>query len=464
MKPGNTATLTPQEKEKLIADAISKVNDFFDGTGEGSIQKMNEIIKKLDSDLGGAKGDLSKVHEHIEQQRAVIDSLTKAIKNSKRGFYVSGIEDQEFSFLRAMVAIRTQDWTRAGLEKEILDQVRQKASQVVGQDSLGGYFVPDQTIADVIAGIYTRSVWVNLTGEGTQRVSLLEGLTGGNVKIPKFDGGVVAYWIGEEDEYAESNTKVGDVTMNPKKLGVLVRITDTMKKLQGYGFEALLRNDMMRAAAKKLDSTIMYGKGGNDTPLGIINSRGIKIYRAETGAILDHDSAAAVSDWDGKALHFDDLDNMQLALEEDDITQDASFAWISSPRAWRYLRQLKVENYTGQTTGLPYLLGMPMLTEGRLAEIIGPYDKSTLIPSNNLPGASIGGATDSTNQKYTDVFGGNLSEVVLGRWAGIEIEDDSGKGKGFTSDHTYMKLRLYADLAIRQNRALICCPDFKVRA
>ena len=157
---------------------------------------------------------------------------------------------------------------------------------------------------------------------------------------------------------------------------------------------------------------------------------------------------------------------MQLNLEDDDIVVDASHRWVSSPRYFNRLKKIKIDHYSGQTTNQAYLLGMPMISNAKLADIIGPFGKSTQIPSNQLPGASLNAPTTDTSpgdDRFTDVFGGNLNNVLLGRWGGIEIEDDAGKGRGFTSDHIYMKLRLYADVAIRQERAIIVCPDALAR-
>jgi HK97 family phage major capsid protein len=468
--------MTVKTKEEQLAELALKFNDLFEG--DDSLPKTIDRVKALVETTDELKTlDLKKVVEEVDKLRAGQEKLVSALRSSKRGMYVPGIENEEFSMLKAFVAIRTGNWKHAMREKELLDVVRDKhaaqikatsGAQNVGDDTLGGYFVPDQLIPEVIAAIYTRSVMINLSGEGTTRVSLLDGLTGGNVKIPKFDGGLIAYWIGEEDDYAESQAEVGDMTMNPKKMGILVRLTDAMRRFQGFGFENLLRQDMIRAAAKKLDWTILYGRGTDDMPRGIAHHQDIKIFSAEQQAVYTQAqiaaAAAPLDDMDGAALDFDGLSAMELAMEEDDIDLDASHAWISSPRFFHELKKLKTANFSGQTTQMPYLLGMPMLSDTALAGLIGEYDKSNQIPSDNLPGESIDGTTDSTNSKYTDVFGGNLQNVVLGRWGGIEIEDDGGRGTGFTSDHTYLKLRMYADVGIRQERGIIMCADAKVRA
>lgn len=451
--------------------------------GDGNLEEMIDRLKALEDTVGPIKRlDFKTMLAEHERMRAGQKRLEQMIRTSKKGGYFPGIEDagENFSVLRAMVGKRAgrskQDWESAGagFEYEVmteswkrLSEVYTKAGHAMGDDRTAGSFIPDQVIPDVIGGIYTRSVFVALEGEGETRVSLLEGLQGGTVTVPQFNGGLIAYWIGEEDEYAESLMTTADMTMTPKKLGVLVKITEEMKRFAGYGFESLLRRDMMRACAKKLDWTIAYGSGTNRMPRGITKTNGIRVYSAQSkkSGILGTDSLADTNifqaDWAGADLDFDGLDNMRLEVEEQDIDYDESAVKIGAPRYFARLRQLKVANYSGQSTQMPYLIGMPMLPDSRLAEIIGPFARSTQIKKQK-PGASVGAPTTSANVKFADVFDGNLGSVVFGRWAGVEIDDDSGKGKGYTSDSTYMKLRLWGDVGMRRPQSIIVCPDAQI--
>lgn len=459
-------TTAIKTKEQQAAELLETMHTLLADEG---FKTIGSRVKVLEGALEQFKGiDLKKTIEEVDRIKARTETMQNAIRTSKRGLYVSGLEDagKNFSLMRAINAIKTNNFANAGYEKEIMDSIRAKASQQVGQDTLGGYFVPDQVIPDVIEAIYTRSAFIQLVGEeGETSVSVYDGLAGAAVKIPKFEGGMIAYWIGEEDEYTESQATVGDITMNPKKLGLLMRMTDAMKRFQGYGFEQRVRKDAARALAKKLDWTMLFGTGTQDMPRGILSHDGIKIYRAENGNTYTPAAAAALTDWAGGDLNFDALMNMALSLEEDDIMLDESAKIVSCPRYFNKLKQAKILNFTSQTTGQPYLLGTPMLSDAKLKDYIGPYAKSNQISSISKAGATVGGTSTGagSNLVHTTVVGGNLNEVVLGRWGAIEIEDDAGKGKGFTSDHTYVKMRMYADIAIRQQRAIIVCPDAQVR-
>jgi len=456
--------LTDEELKALEARAVAvvaRLEGMF--TGEDSLVNLKERVKLvLDSVDAFKKLNLEKVVTEVERMKAAQDVLVRALRSSKGGFYVPGIENEKFSLLKAFVGAKTGNWKGAGKEKEILDAARTKASHVIGDDQSAGFFVPDQVIPEVIAAVYTKSVFVSLQGEGTTRVSVLDGLVGGNVTIPKFDGGLVAYWLGEEDEYAESKTNVGDVTLNPHKMGVLIRLTEDMRKMAGFGFENLLRTDLIRALAKKLDWTVAFGNGSDHMPLGIVNQPGIKVYDASDDSVKTQAEAQAVADWAIGELGFDGLMNMDLALEEDDIVLDETACRISSPRYWNRRKQDKVQMFSGQTKKMAYLMGAPFLTDTEIQNIVGTFDKTPQISSAHKAGESMGLASTSASEATT-VIGGNLGDVVLGRWGGLEIDDDAGKGKGFTSDHTYIKARLRADIATRQPRSIIVCPNARAR-
>lgn len=470
-------TMTKEQQEKKVADFISRMTDFLDG--DYSPEKLRDQIKALKANVDDLKSiDVKAAIVEVEKLKATQELIAKQIKTNRNGFYVPGLESVKFSLSKALIASKI-GWKEADAEnerdvlkevwKEHGEKILSMKGQSIGDDNVGGNFVPDQVIAEPIAAIYRKSAFVNIVGEGTQRVSVLDGLTGAPVRWPRWKNGLVAYTVDEEEEVTKSNSKTELVTFTPKKVMVAVDVTREMKDFGGFGWDRMLMRDFVRTVAAKIDYLVAYGKGGDAQPRGIINTNGIKIYSAEKKnyGVLGMDALGGAkfqADWGGAELDFDGLDNMLLALEEDDITLDDSQAFISSPRFWRRLKQIKVENYATQTTGQPYLLGMPIISKAKLREAIGEFDDTPMIPSTNKPGASIGAPTSSANEKYTDVFGGNLAAYVLARWGGIELEDDGGKGSGFLKDVTQFKLRVYVDGNASQPRMLIVCPDAKARS
>ena len=466
--------LTEREVAKRLLENVDNLTKNYEGLTEqiDSIRTQMKNVEGIETE-GVKNADVLKEFEGL---RATVDDLREQSEKARsmNGTGISGLKEEahNFSLIRAMDAIHTNDWSRAGFEKEVMEHARTKA-QAIGVGTAGGFFVPDEGLDDVIQAIYTKSALVNLTGRDgdATRISVIDGLNGGTVKIPKFLGGLVAYYIGEEDEYTESQTTVGDVVMTPKKLAVMVRLTQEMRQYAGFGFENLLREDMVRAAAKKLDQSILYGTGTADQPRGILNSvnasalaandlnrdPSVQVYRADTSARWD---GSTVSDADGGTLDFDDLDAMKGLLEDIGITIDESAAFLAHPKFFRNLKQLKTDNFSGQSSEQPYLLGMPMISDDRLREVIGPFVTSTQVEHARKPGAGLGWTDDGdAGTTFGNVFYGNWNEVLLGRWGGIEIDDDGGRGKGFTRDHIYVKMRMYLDVGMRHDQSIVICDD-----
>lgn len=484
MPPTAPPKLDPKEQKQR--DAAEKLLKDIDAHGQSIDeikQQLAQVMGVLDPFMKPDAIDLNKSVQAFEEFKAQMEKHVARIAQGHPQLRIPGLEDEKerskFSIIRAICGAKTHDWDKynAQYEKEVMEEYRQKLGQVGGVQSAGGYIIPEQVIPDIVLRILTRSALINLTGEGTSRVTVLDGLVG-HARIPKVLGGVVAYWIGEEDDFVESRMSFGDLNMTPKKLGILVKLTEEMRKFASFGFENMLRNDMVREAARKLDYTLLYGRGSDNEPRGITNAfdaakiaqieagadinknDSIRIFRAETKAPWD---GSTLSDNDGAEMNFDHLDEFMGMLEDRNIETNESFAWIFHPRFKRRLRQLKVDQYSSQTTNQSYLLGSPMLTDAELQALIGSFGTTTQIPTKNKPGASAGFATDATGEKYTDVFGGNWSEMILARWGGIEIDTDEGKGKGFVSDTIYTKLRMLCDTAWRHAAAIGFAPDAKVR-
>jgi len=384
----------PKPKEPTEKEVAQQILSSVEGM-QTSVTQAVEDLKTLQGKVEGLdKLDIPTFIEEFGKLRASHENIIKNIQQDRSGFYVPGLEDEKtkFSLLRAMIAVKTGDWSNAGFEKEVMDAARKnmaaKASHVIGIDASGGFFVPDQVIPEIIGAIYAQSRLVALDGDGQTRVSVLDGLFGMPVKIPKFKSGMIAYFIGEEDEYVESAVSVGNVTLTPKKLGVLARITNEMQRFSGFGFETLLRNDFIKAAAKKIDWVILYGTGTDNMPRGLFNmvnaanlaesdrnaNPSVQVYKAEGSALWN---GGAVTDSDGGELDFDDLMEMQGALEDISIDLDTTFATVAPARYFRRLKQLKILNYSGQTSEQPYLIGVPMLTDAKLRDLIGDYAKHT---------------------------------------------------------------------------------------
>lgn len=464
-KPGD-----PNVSEKEIArQLLGNLENLTKGHDELKAQ-----VVKIVADMDATKQPIVEIKNVLTQfdaLKAQFEAVSKTIKsNNARALGMPGAEDEmsKFSLVRTFLAIKSGDWKDAQFEKDTLDQAKARAQElqakgaaVADVGSRGGFFLPDMVLGDPIAAVYVASALINLDnkGSGTTRVSVIDGVPAASGSLPKVKGGSVSYWVGEEDKLAETMMEVGDITFNLKTLASLVRITQKMRDFAGVGFEKALMNDIFRGLVAKLDKTILYGTGTGNMPRGVANVKGVRKFSARTGEVETSDPASAANV--GGELDFDDLDEMVGVLEDDNFTVDSSAAFIFHPRYKRRVKRLRVQNYQGQTEDQMYLLGLPRLPDARLAEIIGPFGTTTQIPVRSKPGKSAGWPTDSTEEKFTDVFYGNWADVVLLRGVGMNVDSDAGRGKGFASGHEYMKLYGYFDTVFRHPESLVMASDVR---
>lgn len=458
-----------QAKMDRIAKAFDLVEDMLAEDGRFPLveQKIAVVCEALGySEDGKLTVDLKSVVEEVDRLKAAQQAMTERIRMARTPLYVPGLgeEAEKFSVVRALVAHHSRNWSKAGFEKEALDAVREKAGSIIaGDDEQAGLFIPDQVIPDWIPAIYTRSNLISLDGEGQTRVTVLSGLTGVPAKIPEFKGGMSAYWVGEADPVTKSKTKTGSLSLTPKKLAAAFSMTEEARE-NAVAMDPFIRREVTRRIAMELDRAGFYGTGGNNMILGICNTDGITIYRAETGNAYDSMSAArGVADWQGGELTPDKLEEMKLEMEERDLDADETFHTAMSPRYKHRLKTTKVDHYLNQAANSDYLFA-PFFSDAALTDLIGSNFTSNHIKSNKLPGASIGGATTSTDEKFTDVLRGNFGEVLVGIWGGMRFKDDGGEGTDFLTEEINFMARMRVDMQVRRKSALVLCPDARAKA
>jgi len=471
-----------KEEEKSAnaraAALLEQLEPIFDEkSGFKSVKARLDALATVVEEFKGL--NLKEVKGELERLKANHETITTAIKNRRDGFHVSGMETVKFS-LPKLIAARQIGYKAADaeLERDLLKEVHKKhgdkiyalKGQTIGDDSSGGSFVPMQTIPDVIGGVYKKSAFINMNGEGTQRISVLDGLTGAPVPIPRWDRGMSAQWVGEEGTPTGSKAKTGSVNANPKKLMVAAQITKELLMMAGNGFDTLFNQEIIKTAVEEIDRVIPYGKGGDHQPRGIVNTNGIKIVSAQSKnfGVLGTDALAGAkfqADWTGAEVGFKLLDSLiDLALIEDDVEVDDTASYISSPRYFKRLKNVTSDQYSGQADiNQVFVAGPPIISRAKLTELIGDWDDTTKISSALKPGASIGAPSASGVAKHTDIFRGMLSTVLMCVWAGIEVSDDAGKGANFLQDITNVKLSFILDVLVRQPRFIALCPDAKAR-
>jgi HK97 family phage major capsid protein len=367
----------------------------------------------------------------MRSENAALNARLEEIENKARPtrVHVPGLEDekQKFSFFKAIMAIQSKDWANAGFEKEIFDTTR-KTMAALGGGTAGGYIVPTIYIADLIELLSAESVVASMGA------TFLRDLQGSPIQIPKQLTGSTAYWVGENLAITPSDLTFGQITLTPKKVGALVKLSNTLIKLSNPSAEALVRRDLALSLALKIDYAALRDSGANK-PTGVLATANINT--VAIGA-------------DGGDFTFDHIIDMEYALAEDNALR-GRLGYIFPPAIRRKFLKTKIANYTGQTTEMQYLV--PPMTETVLAGYLGyPYKMTTQIPIN---------LTKGNGTALTEVYFANWQELIIGQWGGMEIMASNETSDAFEKDQTWVRVLQEVDFAVRHPESFCVCSDAK---
>lgn len=275
----------------------------------------------------------------------------------------------------------------------------------------------------------------------------------GRIVWPRQTGASTAYWVGTDAAGATdrvltaSNPTTGDITLQAKKLGILVKIPNELFRFSSVSIEQFIREDMARVLALKLDKTFLDNAGSGTTPKGLINYSGITTH------------TAAVVGANGNTLQPEDVAQLIGKVEEQNamfrafIMRPLMYTALSSRRAdavaagdgkgqflfnvWRELQQ----NYIDPTR----------LQVGNLNGY--PVFKSTQIDNTRSKGSA-------TNLSY--ILGGDFTDFLIAMSGSMEFMLSTQGDTPFTQDETWFRGLLLADGAPRHEASFVLCDSLVI--
>ena len=246
-------------------------------------------------------------------------------------------EVRSYSLGRMVQAQITGDWRKAGLERELNDEIAKN----VGREAEGVYvpdfawqqrgplstaatggsasevvfddFVPTEHRGDMfIEALRARQV---LGGLGT---TYLSGLTN-RIKMPKLATGANAAFVEELADVTDGAGTDGGVTLQPRTMGAFVDMSRLLMLESIPAIEQIIRNDLLASAADRTEFYAIQGSGSSGQPTGILNTSGINNLDISTGTDVD-------------ALTWADIISLVKLVEEDNgIVNSAAAGFLSHP-------------------------------------------------------------------------------------------------------------------------------------
>jgi HK97 family phage major capsid protein len=324
-------------------------------------------------------------------------------------------------------------WQRAHLIKGYFGGSHQKALSWLNELNGGALVAPPEQ-GELIELLRNKEALVNA---GARVVPLP---AQGRLKYPRQTAASNTYWIGENQHIPETTIGTGEVTLQGKKLAVLIKAPNELLRFANPAAEALMRDDMTKSLALGLDLACLEGQGGDNMPEGLI-------YRQNINTVT---SSIPSPTGGGNALAGVDIYRMIAAIEE----SNAEFeGWIMRPKTLYKYYQLRAAA-VGQNDSQGLFLFNAVREPGEgVKPMLGgyPVTTSTQISQSQSQG-------NASNLTY--ILGGMWSDYLIGMFGAIEFAATTLGDTAFQNDQTWVRGILTADCAPRHESAFVYSPFY----
>lgn len=421
------------EVQKQIAENIAQLSTALKSLGGG----VEAIQKRLD--------DEAKKREELEAQLKSVGDVVR--KNIKRDVTVPGSElvndGRVFSFMKAARGICYGDWRGAEFELECfkiadeqaygISQRERESGQIAkremstSNDQLGGYLVPTQILSNFFIEELRPNIVVEAMG-----ATVLDGLTGSPVEIPRQTSGSVANWTGENQSITPSDLNVGQLNLQPRQLSALVKMSNRLQRMSVPAAEQLARKDMGTAIAEAMDLAALRGNGAAGQPVGIANTIGINT--VALGA-------------NGGFFNFESADLMRQALAVDNALK-GRLGFVMHPTVSGKMRRERIAQFSAQVEGA--YVTLPMSDQMLRDQLGWDWMETTQLPTDLTKGIGV---------SLSEIYFANWSELIIGMWLNLELDASREAGDAFQKNQVWLKATVEADLALRNVESFCLVSD-----
>ena len=362
---------------------------------------------------------------------------SKPLEASGDPIGASNKEQRSYSLLRALNAASRGDWSGAGFEAEMSQEVSKlsgkqpqgfyvpsfawgKRELTVGTNASGGFFAPSQQLANEwVEALRARMV---LPGLGMR---IMSGL-GTKIQIPKVSAGAAAAFVAESGSVADQTQTTAQITMQARTLGARTDVSRVLLLESDPSIEGIVRDDLVAAVANKIEDVAIEG-GGSNEPTGITQTSGIGSVAIGTN---------------GGAPTWAMITNLVKEVETDNAAINAgTLGFVTNPKA-----KSKLANTPKQASGVE---GNFILNDPWSALYGYPLAVTTNVPSDLTKG--------STSGSCSAVIMGDFSQLLLGMWSQPDVIVDPYTNSA--SGTVRLVVLNEVDVAVRHAESFAACLD-----
>lgn len=376
----NTAERGMQNERARVSELLAIGRSY---AAHGGIEAAEKVIKE-----GGSEAQL---------RAAIMANMQTKPTVTAGEIGMTDKEQREFSLLRTMSAAATGKWDKAGLEREVSEELEKRHGRAAA-----GFFVPTDLIArayskgnaanggNVIENDFREDLFIELLRNRLAVAQLgatvLDGLVG-DITIPKHLTGNTVQWVYENGSASESNATFGQMSLKPKTITANTELSRKFILQSSLSAEQFARSELLKAMMLGIDLAAINGKGTSNEPTGILNTAGIGA--VEIGA------NGGAPEWE----HIVALESA-IAAANADI---GDLAYITNARVRGLLKtKLKADGVSGYI----WQDGATPLNGYRCAV-------SNQIPSNLTKGTAA--------IKCSPLIFGNWSDLMIAHWGVLDV-------------------------------------------
>ena len=342
-------------------------------------------------------------------------------------------ERQEYSLMRAF---RNAAAGRevGGFEREVSDEIAKRTGKeargfyvpsdifkrdlTVGTNTAGGFLKPtDHLGGEFIDALRPNLVTANLGAR------MMSGLSG-DVAIPALNAKTAVGFVAENAApAAEGAPTFRQVTMAPKTIAQYVDLSRKLMMQSDPSVEQVIRDDMLRQFAAKIDDVAIEG-GGSNEPTGITGTSGIGSVAMGTN---------------GGAITYAKLVDLESEVAIDNAL-GGRLSFLTNPKVVGKMRQT-----ARQASGVE---GNFILNDSNTLLGYG-VASSTLVPSDLTKGTSSG--------VCSAVIFGNFADLMIGMFGGLDVLVDPYSGS--TTGATRISMFQDVDVAVRHAESFAAILD-----
>jgi len=254
--------------------------------GKYGAEELTDSLIKSNKSPAEAK---AAILDLVKNKAEAVNTPIRSTDMSNNEVGLDQKEVKQFSFLRALNALANPTdraaQEAAAFEREVSDAASKKYDKPangilvpnevlrrdlnVGTATAGGNLVPTELLAGSFIDILRKRMAVMATNP-----TMLTGLSG-NVSIPRMTSTSTAYFVGESGAPTESQQAFDQINMTPKTIGAFVDYSRRLLLQSSIDIETMIRDDIAKVIATKLDNAAIYGSGSSNEPLGIKDTTGV---------------------------------------------------------------------------------------------------------------------------------------------------------------------------------------------